>query len=369
MQDPSAAWRVPFSPRLFPDSTAVARWLAESPQDAGRAIAATQQQSGPGVEQRHACGVALLCADLPFAAWTLLAQLVDEARPRGGGPLDEHLRFDDDPVLRALHVDLATAAVRCGFWDHALRTLVEVTSGITEAEELAELVHRGEGLTEAVNSQRRNHSFHRRRVAWFEELADHGEATSTHRLQQAKSLLALGEIDHSLSRFDAAAELLIALDEDEEIRDVAVEMLVNLHLRVGARTPEERERARRRLHRLRPNSAVLRVGASYDEVDRMMRGMEAQQASRVLFALSEKHGDAEGGAEVRERMLLVARAHGDQPRCAVTAALAFLARGQRTRAEAALRLTRAPLSDDDLTELAAHGLTVVPAARSRKAAG
>ncbi len=371
MQDPSAAWHVPFSARLFPDSAALTQWVARNEHEAWRAVTTTRQLVDRGVKHRHAHGVLLLSVGMPFSAWMVLREAEYEATQAQGGDREGPLPpGSDDPVLRALRADLSTASVRCGFWDLGMNQLMKATQCTARPdEEPLELYRRGEMLYGALSRRKQERSLQRLRVAYFEELAGRGEATPVQRLEHAKSLLALGALDHSIADYDAAEDVLVPLGEDKEHGKVALELLVGMHLQAGARDREQQARARRRLHRVSADSAVLREGAAADEGSRQIRDLELQHTAGILSFLSEHAGDAEPGPELRRRLLLLARAHPDQPHCAVNAALAYLERGLRSEAQAALDLADGPLSDADCGDLAALGLTIAHTARMRKAAG
>ncbi|MFE7856326.1 hypothetical protein [Streptomyces sp. NPDC057403] len=314
----------------------------------------------------------LLSAGLPFAAWLTLRDVERKALQAHGGGGAGPLSFEiyDDPFLRALRADLATASVRCGFWELGMNQLLEATRCTARPdEEPLELYRRVEMLYGALSKRKQERSLLRARVAYFEELAGRGEVTPVHRLEQAKSLLALGALDYSITDYDAAEDVLVPLGEDQEWGAVALELLVGMHLRAGARDWEQQERARRKLHRVSPHSSVLREGADTDENSRRLRELEVNHTTAILYFLSKQAGDAEPGPECRRRLLLLARANPDQPHCAVNAALAHLERGLRSQAQAALDLTDGPLSDADREQLSALGLTVAHTARVRKAAG
>jgi tetratricopeptide (TPR) repeat protein len=372
MQDPSAAWRVPFSARLFPESAALTQWVSQDQHKAWHAVSLAGRRAGLGAKHRHAYGVTLLSAGLPFSAWMALKvaeyEMKEAQGGKGEGPLS--LWADDNPILRALRADFATSLVRCGLWSLAMNQLLEAHECTSEPdEEWLELAHRGETLSGALSKRNQERSLHRLRAAYFGELADRGEATPVQRLEQAKSLLALGDLDHSIADYDAAEDVLVPLGEDEALGGVALELLVGMHLRAGARDREQQARARKKLHRVSPHSAVLREGAADDEGSRQLRDLEVRHTAGILHFLSKLAGDVEPGPEHRSRLLLLARAHPDQPHCAVNAALAHLERGLLAQAQAALDLMDGPLSDADCEELAALGLTVAPTARIRKAAG
>lgn len=372
MKDPSAAWRVPFSARTFPASADAAKWIAQNRHEAWRAVQASERQAGRGPEHRHAYGVALLTAGLPFTAWKELREAEHEASEAAGGKSEGLLPegADDDPTVRALRADFATASARCGLGGMAVNQLLEATKCLRgPEEEWVELCQRGEELTTALNKRTPERSLHRLRAAYFAEQAERGEADSLRRLEQAKSLLALGDLNHSTADYDAAEDVLVALGEDEEYGDVALELLVGMHLRAGARDRELRERARRKLHRARPHSAVLREGADADDGSRMLRDLEVQHASGILAFLAEAVEDAAMTRSFLGRLFLLARAHPDQPHCAVAAALAHLAKGERAKAQEALDFTDGPLGDGDCAGLASLGLTVPAHARARRAAG
>ncbi|WP_328869215.1 hypothetical protein OHT76_03420 [Streptomyces sp. NBC_00287] len=372
MQDPSAAWRVPFSARAFPESAAVAQWVIRNRHEAWRAVMAAEKQAERGPEHRHVYGVALLAAGLPFTAWKVLREAEHEASEAAGGKSEGLLPegADDDPKVRALRADFATASARCGLGQMAMNQLLEATKCLQGPdEEWVELCQRGEELTAALNKREPERSLHRLRAAYFAELSERGEAGSLHRLEQAKSLLALGDLDHSMAGFDAAEDVLVPLGEDEEYGDVALELLVGMHLRAGARDRELRERARRKLHRVRPHSAVLREGADADDGSRMLRDLEVQHTAGILGFLAQVFDETEHARGYLDRLFLLARAHPDQPHCAVGAALVHHAKGEHAKAQMALDFLDGPLGDADIAGLAALGLTVPPSARARRAAG
>ncbi|CCK32532.1 hypothetical protein BN159_8154 [Streptomyces davaonensis JCM 4913] len=372
MQDPSSAWRVPFSARAFPESAAVAQWITRNRHEAWRAVRGAERRAEAGPEQRHLYGVALLAAGLPFAAWKELREAEYAASEAAGGKSQGLLPegADDDPTVRALRADLATASARCGLGDLAVNQLLEASKCLQGPDgEWVELMQRGEELTTALNKRNPERSLHRLRSAYFAELSERGEAGSLHRLEHAKSLLALGDLDHSIADFDAAEDVLVPLGEDEEVGDVALELLVGMHLRAGTRDRELRERSRRKLHRVRPHSAVLREGADADDGSRVLRNLETQHTAGILGFLAEAAKDPDQARPFLDRLFLMARAHPDQPHCAVAAALIHLGKGEHTKAQQALDFTDGPLGDRDCAGLAALGLTVAPSARARKEAG
>ncbi|KPH97429.1 hypothetical protein OK006_8985 [Actinobacteria bacterium OK006] len=371
MQDPSLAWQVPFSARQTPEAAALSKRVSQDRHKAWRVVAATGQRAWIEVKFRHEYGVTLLAAGMPFTAWLTLKQAEYEALQAHGGGGPDPLAYGvcEDPFLRALRADLATASVRCGFWDTAMSQLWEATKCMAGPdEEWVQLCHRGEMLSGALAKRNQERSLQRSRVAYFEELADRGEAPPVQRLERAKSLLALGDLDHSIADYDATEDVLVPLGEDQELGGVALELLVGMHLRAGARDRELQERARRKLHRVSPHSAVLREDADVDENGRRLRELEVGHTAAILQHLSKQAGDAEPGPEHRRRLLLLARAHPDQPHCAASAARAYLERGLRSQAQAALDLTDGPLWAADREELSVLGLTVAHTARVRKAA-
>ncbi|MDT9699243.1 hypothetical protein [Streptomyces sp. P17] len=186
MRDPSAAWRVPFSARAFPESAAVAQRVSRDRHEAWRVVTALERHAEAGPEHRHAYGVALLFAGLPFTAWTVMREAEYEAsRAAGGkseGPLPEGA--DDDPMVRALRADFATASARCGLGGMAVNQLLEAAKCPRGPdEESLDLFRRGGALTAALDKRKPERSLHRLRAAYFTELAERGEANPLQRLE------------------------------------------------------------------------------------------------------------------------------------------------------------------------------------------
>ena len=362
MKDPSAAWRVPFSARAFPASAKAARWITQNQHDAWLALRVAEQDADKGPRHRHMYAVALLAAGLPFTAWDELWTAENDASRASGGQRD-------DPMVRAIRADFATASARCGLGDLALRQLTQAIQCRQGPEdEWAEINRRGQELTNALHKRDQERSLHLLRAARFADLTKRGEAGSLHRLEHAKSLLALGDLDHAMAHYDAGEDVLVSLGDDEEYGVAALELLVGVHLRAGARDRELRERARKRLHRVRPNSAVLQKGAHPEDGRRMLHDMEMRKATVVLRFLADEVPDAAMSQACLNHLFLLARANPDQPICAMAAALAHLDRGEHAKAQAALDFTGGPLGDGDCTYLTSRGLTVAPSARVRKTA-
>ncbi|MFE1770387.1 hypothetical protein [Streptomyces sp. NPDC059008] len=346
MRDPSANWDVPFDAEELPDQGLTARLAHSRAHYAWQALVLAQQQADESPAHAHAYGVALLGCGMPFAAGDALTDLAP--RPDGDRPA---------PSSYGLRVDLATAGVRSGFWDLAMAQLLEVAEellrkGLDHGRRWGDLADRCRQLHRSLALRDEERTFQRLRIAWFQELADAGEATVEHRLAWARAHLALGELDADGQEYDRAGRLLFALADDPEAAETALELLVGLHLRAGPEHREDRERARGLLHKANPHSRLLREGARNDEGRRWMAGLEAYHATTTLLVLARETGDTEPGLRARRRLALLARAHPDQPRYAVAAALALLAHGEPAAATDALALAQAPLTVEDHRALA-----------------
>ncbi|MFG2290916.1 hypothetical protein ACGFOU_33200 [Streptomyces sp. NPDC048595] len=346
MRDPSANWDVPFDAAELPDQGLTARLARSQAHDAWRALVLAQRQADESPGHAHAYGVALLGCGMPFAAGDVLTGLV--ARADGDRP---------DAASYGRRVDLATAGVRSGFWDGAMGQLLQVAEellrkGLNQGRRWEDLADRCRRLHRSRALRDEERTFQRLRIAWLTELAGAGEATTEHRLARARAHLALGELDADRQEYDRAGRLLLALADDPGASQTALELLVGLHLRAGPEHQEDRERARSLLHKANPHSRVLREGSRNDEGRRWMAGLEAYHATTTLLLLSREAGDAEPGPRARRRLGLLARAHPDQPRYAVAAALALLAHGELAAATDALAWAQAPLTAEDHRALA-----------------
>ncbi|MFF2431632.1 hypothetical protein [Streptomyces mirabilis] len=345
MQDPSLAWLVPFSTRLLPDGAIAPRLAAASAHDAWSVVAEAKRRAGEGLRHRYAYGTTLLCAGLPFAATDVLAGAEKEAKKRCTEGRDP----DSDQLMLAIRVDLATASVRCGFWMSAMQQLMKVAeelnrSGRTAGMEWDDLAFRCQMLYRALFVQDQERTFYRLRAAWFEELSDHDQASAEQRLEHAKARQALGALNHRIADYDAAAALFFELRKDPAVGATALELLVGLHLAVGAREPAEREEARRELHRLKPQSAVLRAGVTTNPGVRWLHDLEAYHAASLLLDVSRAAGEADLGEQSRSRLFLLARAYPDQSRCVALSTLAYSDAGLRSQAQEALSLAQEPLT-------------------------